>query len=112
MSKSIPEPGYDSGYDPIRSTIDELEAGTAKPVSREEAKSELQERWEDFDEVAYEKQVEEARLEKERIHTETFTGKPTFGELVCCVQRALQLNACMMMLVSLILLSASRHSTA
>ncbi len=79
---SIPEPGYQGEDDPIWSAGDELEAGIAKALSREEARSRLQEWWEDFDEVAYEKQVEEARVEKERIHTETFTGTPTFDELV------------------------------
>jgi hypothetical protein len=42
----------------------------------------LEEKLGSFDEEAYRKQIEEERIEKERIHSEVFIGTPTLEELI------------------------------
>jgi len=83
---NIPEPGYDRKKDPIGSTRDErlkeIEAGNKKGISREHVKRELEKKWGPFDEEEYRKQLDEERLEKERIHNEAFIGTPTLSELI------------------------------
>jgi len=83
---NIPEPGYDRKKDPIGSALDErlkeIEAGNKKGISWEHVKRELEKKWGPFDAEEYRKQVDEERLEKERIHNETFIGTPTISELI------------------------------
>jgi hypothetical protein len=83
---NIPEPGYERKDDPIGSVLDErleeFEAGDKKAISCEHVKKELEEEWGPFDEEGYRKQVEEERVEKERIHAEAFIGTATLEELI------------------------------
>jgi len=83
---NIPEPGYDRKKDPIGSVLDErlkeIEAGNKKGIPWEHVKRELEKKWGPFDEDEYRKQVDEERLEKERIHSEAFIGTPTLKELI------------------------------
>lgn len=83
---NIPEPGYERKDDPIGSVIDErlkeVESGDKKGIPWELVKKELEEKWGPFDEEGYRKQVEEERVEKERIHAEAFIGTPTREELI------------------------------
>ena len=83
---NIPESGYDRKKDPIGSVLDErlkeIEAGNKKGIPREHVKRELEKKWGLFDEDEYRKQVDEERLEKERIHSEAFIGTPTLSELI------------------------------
>jgi hypothetical protein len=83
---NIPEPGYDRKKDPIGSELDErlkeIEAGNKKGIPWEHVKMELEKKWGRFDEEEYRKQVDEERLEKERIHSEAFIGTPTLKELI------------------------------
>ena len=83
---NIPEPGYDGKKDPIGSELDErlkeIEAGNKKGIPWKHVKRELEKKWGPFDEEEYRKQVEEERLEKERIHSEAFIGTPTLKKLI------------------------------
>jgi len=83
---NIPEPGYRRKEDPIGSVLDErlkeVEVGNKKGIPWEHVKRELEEKWGPFDEEGYRKQVEEERVEKERIHAEAFIGTPTLEELI------------------------------
>ncbi|MBT9162781.1 MAG: hypothetical protein DDT27_01343 [Dehalococcoidia bacterium] len=83
---NIPEPGYDRKRDPIGSVLDErlkeFEAGNEKGIPWDHVKRELEKKWGPFDEEGYRKQVDEERLEKEKIHSEAFIGKPTLKELI------------------------------
>jgi hypothetical protein len=83
---NIPEPGYEKNDDPIGSVLDErlkeVEAGDKKAIPWEHVKKELEEKWGPFDEGGYRKQVEEERVEKERIHAEAFIGTPTLEGLI------------------------------
>ena len=45
-------------------------------------KKELEDKWGPFDEEAYRRQVEEERMEKEKIHNENFVGTPTLEGLI------------------------------
>jgi len=82
----IPEPGYVRKEDPIGSVLDErlkeLKSGNKKGIPWEQVKRKLEEKWGLFDEEGYRKQVEEERVEKERIHCEAFIGTPTLEELI------------------------------
>lgn len=84
--ENIPEPGYERREDPIGPVLDEklkeVEADNTKGITREHVKRELVEKWGPVDEEAYRKQVEEERIEKDRIHSENFIGTPTFEELI------------------------------
>ena len=83
---NIPEPGYERKEDPMGSVLDErlkdLEAGNKTGVPWEQVKRELEEKWGPFDHEGYRKQVEEERVEKERIHSDVFIGTPTLKELI------------------------------
>ena len=83
---SIPEPGYDRKSDPMGSALDErlreIEADNKKGIPWEHVKEGLEEKWGPFDEDKYRKQMDEERLEKERIHSEAFVGTPTLEELI------------------------------
>lgn len=83
---NIPEPGYERKEDSIVSVLDErlkkVEAGNTKGIPWEHVKRKLEEKWGPFDEEAYRKQLEEERIEKERIHSEAFIGTPTLYELI------------------------------
>jgi hypothetical protein len=83
---NIPEPEYDRKKDPIGFELDErlkeIEAGNKKGIPSEHVKRELEKKWGPFDEEEYRKQVDEERLEKERIHNEAFIGTPTLKELI------------------------------
>jgi len=84
--ENIPEPGYERKADPIGSVLDErlkkMEAGNMKTIPWEDVKKKLEEKWGPFDEEGYRKQVEEERVKKESIHSESFVGTPTLEELV------------------------------
>jgi hypothetical protein len=77
---------YDRKKDPIGFELDErlkeIEAGNKKGIPSEHVKRELEKKWGPFDEEEYRKQVDEERLEKERIHNEAFIGTPTLKELI------------------------------
>lgn len=83
---NIPEPGYERKEDPMGSVLDErlkdLEAGNKTGVPWEQVKRELEKKWGPFDHEGYRKQVEEERVEKERIHSDAFIGTPTLKELI------------------------------
>jgi putative addiction module component (TIGR02574 family) len=83
---NIPDAGYDIKKDPVRSELDkrlkELEAGNEEGIPWEQVKAELEIKWGPFDEEAYQRQETEERLEKERVHSETFVGAPTLEELI------------------------------
>jgi hypothetical protein len=82
----IPEPGYERKEDLTGPVVDksrkEVEAGTAKTIPWKKSKRGLEEKLGPFDEEAYRKQIEEERIEKERIHSEVFIGTPTLEELI------------------------------
>ncbi len=82
----IPEPGYGRKKDPIGSELDkrlnEIKAGNKDGIPWEHVKKELEKKWGPFDEEAYQKQVDEERLEKEKIHSDAFIGTPTLKELI------------------------------
>ena len=83
---NIPEPGYDRTEDPIGSVLaerlKEFESGNKKGIPWEHVKRGLEEKWGPFDEAGYKKQVEQERVEKERIHRAAFIGTPTLRELI------------------------------
>ena len=83
---NIPEPGYERKEDPIGSVLDErlkeLEIGYVKGIPWEDVKENLQEKYGPFDEEEHKKQVEEERIEKEKIHGEVFIGTSTLEELI------------------------------
>jgi len=83
---NIPEPGYDRKKDTIGSVLDErpneIETGDKKGIPSEHVKRELEKKLGPFDEDEYRKQVDEERLEKERIHSAAFIGTPTLKELI------------------------------
>jgi hypothetical protein len=68
----IPEPGYKRKEDPIKS----------KTIPWERVKRDLKNKLGPFDEEQYGRQVQEERVEKEKIHGETFVGTPTLEELM------------------------------
>ncbi len=96
---NIPEPEYDRKDDPIGSVLDErlreLENGTADMIPWEQVKKDLEEKRGPFDEEDFRKSLEDERIEKERIHENTFVGTPSAEELtskICsdyrdCIQR-------------------------
>jgi hypothetical protein len=83
---NIPEPGYDRKEDPIGSVVDErlkeFESDSKKRIPWEHVKKELEEKRGPFDEEGYKKQVEQERVEKERIHREAFIDTPTLKQLI------------------------------
>ena len=68
--------------DELNERLKEIEAGNKKGISWEHVKRELEKKWGPFDAEEYRKQVDEERLEKERIHNEAFIGTPTLSELI------------------------------
>ncbi len=82
----IPEPGYKRKEDPVRSVLDtrlkELEAGRSKGIPLERVTRDLEKKLGPFDEEQHGRQVQEERVEKERVHGETFVGTPTLEELM------------------------------
>ena len=83
---NIPEPGYDRKKDPLGSVLDErikeFETGKEKGIPWEDVKKGLEKKWGPFDEERYRRQVEEERVEKERMHAEAFIGLPTLEEII------------------------------
>jgi len=83
---NIPEPGYDRKKDPLGSVLDErikeFETGKEKGIPWEDVKKDLEKKWGPFDEERYRRQVEEERVEKERMHAEAFIGLPTLEEII------------------------------
>jgi hypothetical protein len=83
---NIPEPEYDRKEDRIGSVLDErlkeFESSNKKGIPWEHVKRELEEKWGPFDEEGYKKQVEQERVEKERIHREAFIDTPTLKQLI------------------------------
>ncbi len=82
----IPEPGYNRKEDPVASELDkrvkDFESGKTKGIPWEQVKKELEEKFGPFDQDAYEKQIEDERLEKEQYHSEAFIGIPAFEDLI------------------------------
>ncbi len=82
----IPEPGYEHKEDPVASELDkrakEFESDKSKGIPWEQVKNELEEKWGPFDQDAYEKKMEDERLEKERYHSKAFIGIPAFEDLI------------------------------
>jgi hypothetical protein len=83
---NIPEPEYDRKEDRIGSVLDErlkeFESSNKKGIPWEHIKRELEEKWGPFDEEGYKKQVEQERVDKERIHREAFIDTPTLKQLI------------------------------
>ncbi|MFO7911712.1 MAG: hypothetical protein R6V15_06075 [Desulfotignum sp.] len=83
---TIPEPGYERKEDPVASELDkrakEFESDKSKGIPWEQVKNELEEKWGPFDQDAYEKKMEDERLEKERYHSKAFIGIPAFEDLI------------------------------
>ena len=83
---NIPEPGYERKEDPVASTLDErrkeIESGDVKGIPWEQVRRDLEEKYGPFDEEEYGKQVEEERVEKERIHGEKFVGTSALEDLI------------------------------
>jgi putative addiction module component (TIGR02574 family) len=82
----IPEPGYERREDPVASELDkrvkDFESDKTKTIPWEQVKKELEEKWGPFDQDAYEKQIEDERLEKEHYHSKNFIGIPAFEDLI------------------------------
>ena len=82
----IPEPGYERREDPVASELDkrvkDFESDKTKTIPWEQVKKELEEKWGPFDQDAYEKQIEDERLEKEQYHSKAFIGIPVFEDLL------------------------------
>jgi hypothetical protein len=82
----IPEPGYNREDDPVRSELDksnkDIESDKAKGIPLEQVEKDLEEMFGFFDEDAYEKQIEDERLEKEQYHSKDFIGIPAFEDLI------------------------------
>jgi hypothetical protein len=83
---NIPEPGYERKDDPVASVVEErlkeMEAGEVEGIPWEQVKRDLEDKYGPFDEEAYDKEVEEERVVKERNHNETFVGTSSFDELI------------------------------
>jgi len=88
---NIPEPGYERKADSVGSVLDErlkkMDAGNMRGIPWEDVKKKLEEKWGPFDEEGYRKQVEEERIKKESIYSESFVGTPTLEELVKKIYR-------------------------
>jgi hypothetical protein len=84
--ESIPEPGYKRQEDLVASVLDkrikEMETGTVEFIPFEQVKKDLEEKFGPFNEIEYENQVEAERVEKEKVHTETFVATSPFEKLV------------------------------
>jgi hypothetical protein len=84
--EAIPEPGYARKEDPMATVLDkrikEIKTGKVKGIPHEQVKKDLEEKFGPFDEEEYDSQVEAERVEKERIHGETFVGAVPLGELI------------------------------
>ena len=78
----IPEPGYKREEDPIAAVLDARLKEPEEGIPLEDVLKDLEKKFGPFDEEAFNKQVEEERLEKERIHGEVFVGTPSFRELI------------------------------
>jgi hypothetical protein len=83
---NIPELGYDGKEDPIGSVLDErlkeFESWNKKGIPWEHVKRELEVKRGPFDEEGYKRQLEQERVEKERIHREAFIDTPTLQQLI------------------------------
>jgi hypothetical protein len=83
---NIPEPGYEREEDSIASVLDqrlkEMDASDSEGILWEHVTRDLEEKYGTFDKQEYEKQTEDARVEKEKIHGEAFVGTPTLEELI------------------------------
>jgi hypothetical protein len=78
----IPEPGYKREEDPIAAALDARLKEPEEGIPLEDVLKDLEKKLGPFDEEAFNKQVEEERLEKERIHGATFVGTPMLEELM------------------------------
>ena len=78
----IPEPGYKREKDPIAAVLDARPKEPEEGVPLEDVLKDLEKKLGPFDEEAFNTQVEEERLEKERIHGEVFVGTPSLRELI------------------------------
>lgn len=82
----IPEIGYKRNEDPVASVLDErikeMDSGDVKGIPWEQVKRDMEEKFGPFNEEEYQKQVEDERVEKERIHSETFVGTPASEVLI------------------------------
>jgi hypothetical protein len=83
---NIPEPGYDRKENPIGTILDErikkFEAGDEELIPWEEVKKKLEEKPGPFDEEKYEKEIEDGRKKKEKIHDDFFIGVSPLEKLI------------------------------
>jgi len=83
---SIPEPDYDRKEDPLGTILDErikkLEAGDEELIPWEEVKRGFEEKFGHFDEEQYDKEIENERKKKEKIHKDHFIGVSPLEELI------------------------------
>ena len=83
---NIPEPGYERKEDPIGTALDErikkLETGDEELIPWEEVKKKMEEKYGHLDEEQYEKEVENERKEKEKIHADYFIGVSPLEKLI------------------------------
>ncbi len=78
----IPQPGYKREKDSTAAVLDARLKEPEEGIPLEDVLKDLKKKSGPFDEEAFNKQVEEERLEKERIHGEVFVGTPSFGALI------------------------------
>ncbi len=83
---NIPEPGYERKEDPIGSILDErmkkLETGDEEFIPWDEVKRKMKEKHGYLDQEQYEKEVENERKKKEKIHEEYFIGVSPLEKLI------------------------------
>ena len=83
---NIPEPGYERKEDPIGTVLDErmkkLETGDEELIPWDEVKRKMEEKYGHLDEEQYEKEVENERKEKEKIHADYFIGVSPLEKLI------------------------------
>jgi hypothetical protein len=83
---TIPEPGYDRRGDPLRpppvEQFGEMESAEVPAIMREALKRDLEELYGPTDDKECEQQVEEERVEKEKVHYRDFVGTVTLEGLI------------------------------
>jgi hypothetical protein len=84
--EAITEPGYERKGDPVACVLDkrikEMETGEVKGIPFEQVKKDLERKFGPFDEEEYDNQVEAERVEKEKIHRNTFIGTAPLEKLI------------------------------
>jgi hypothetical protein len=78
----IHEPRYKREKDPIAAVLDASPKEPEEGIPLEDVLKDLEKKFGPFGEEEFNKQAEEERLEKERIHREVFVGTRSFRELI------------------------------